>query len=295
MGNELVLHGVNDLKVMADAIAKSGLFSIKTAEQGIALMLIAQAEGLHPAVAARDYDIIQGRPALKARAMMARFQQSGGKVEWIERTDEAAEALFSHPNSPKPVSIRWDMARAQKAGLGSKDNWRKFSRQMLSARVISEGVTACYPAATSGLYVPEEVADFEDHQTIKASKVDKPAKSAKIEEPKTVEAEIVEPVHVEQIKESPQPELLKQEVKPIEEKPKTQPKQKNNVAEELASIRANVIKLGIKTREDYFAMVSGLAKRDLINDVTDLTADQRVMVLDSLKNMVAEKEMTSNG
>ena len=152
----------SDLEKMALAVAKSGLFGIKTPEQGIALMLIAQAEGLHPALAARDYDIIQGRPALKARAMLSRFQMSGGIVDWRERSDTAAEAAFSHPQSPSPVIVRWDMERAQKAGLGGKDMWRKFPRQMLSARVISEGVATCYPAATSGLYVPEEISDFDD-------------------------------------------------------------------------------------------------------------------------------------
>ena len=78
--NQLV-H-VNDIHTMAVAVVKSGLFGIKTVEQATALMLIAQAEGYHPALAARDYHIIQGRPTLKAETMMARFQQQGGKVDW---------------------------------------------------------------------------------------------------------------------------------------------------------------------------------------------------------------------
>ena len=72
----------NDVEKMGSAIAKSNLFGVKTPEQAVALMLIAQAEGLHPAIAARDYNIIQGRPALKTDAMLARFQQAGGKVQW---------------------------------------------------------------------------------------------------------------------------------------------------------------------------------------------------------------------
>jgi hypothetical protein len=67
-----------EMKGMADAIAKSKLFGMQTPEQVLALMAIAQAEGLHPAMAARDYHIIQGRPALKADAMLARFQSAGG-------------------------------------------------------------------------------------------------------------------------------------------------------------------------------------------------------------------------
>ena len=45
---------IADIERMAVAVAKSGLFGMKTPEQAIALMLIAQAEGMHPAIAARE-------------------------------------------------------------------------------------------------------------------------------------------------------------------------------------------------------------------------------------------------
>jgi hypothetical protein len=40
--------------------------------------------------------------------------------------------------------------------------WKKYPRQMLRARVVSEGVRTVFPMATSFMYVPEEVAEFED-------------------------------------------------------------------------------------------------------------------------------------
>ena len=64
----------NDIEKMANAVAASKLFGVKNPNEAIALMLVAQAEGMHPATAARDYHVIQGRPALKADAMLARFQ-----------------------------------------------------------------------------------------------------------------------------------------------------------------------------------------------------------------------------
>ena len=73
---------VDQIERMAISVAKSGLFGVKNPDQAMALMLIAQAEGLHPAIAARDYHIINGRPALRADAMLARFQNAGGRVEW---------------------------------------------------------------------------------------------------------------------------------------------------------------------------------------------------------------------
>lgn len=145
------------LTTMADAFARSGMFGAKTKEQALSLLLLAQAEGVHPAIAMRDFDIIQGRPAKKAEAMHRSFIAAGGKIEWHHLDDNLADATFSHPQGGS-ARITWDMARAKKAGLGGKDMYSKYPRQMLKARVVSEGCRTVFPAATSGLYVPEEVA-----------------------------------------------------------------------------------------------------------------------------------------
>lgn len=151
---------VEAIQTMAAAVARSGLFGIKTADQAMALMLIAQAEGLHPAIAARDYHIINGRPALKADAMLARFQSNGGKVEWRKYTDEAVSAIVSHPQGGS-VEIEWTYKMAERAGLTKNATWRQYPRQMLRARVISEGIRTVFPGVAVGVYTPEEVADFD--------------------------------------------------------------------------------------------------------------------------------------
>jgi hypothetical protein len=164
MSNQVVIHQqqftMPDLQGMASAFAKSQLFGVKTPEQALALMLVAQAEGRHPASAARDYDIIQGRPSKKAEAMLRDFLANAGKVEWHKLDNTGADATFSHPAGGS-VRINWDMERAKKAGLGGKDMWSKYPRQMFRSRCVSEGVRTVFPMATSGMYVPEEEADIE--------------------------------------------------------------------------------------------------------------------------------------
>ena len=150
---------VNDIQTMALAVVKSGLFGMKTVEQATALMLIAQAEGYHPALAARDYHIIQGRPTLKAETMMARFQQQGGKVEWKTLTDKEVTATFSHPSGGS-ATITWTFEQAKQAGLTNKDNWKNYPRAMLRARVVSEGIRTVFPGVVLGVYTPEEVQDI---------------------------------------------------------------------------------------------------------------------------------------
>jgi hypothetical protein len=150
-----------EMRAMAESIAKSGMFGIRTADQALVLMALSQAEGRHPVLAARDFHIIQGTPAKKAEAMLRDFLSAGGKVQWHELTDAAAEATFSHPQGGE-VRIKWDAARVAQAGLGSNAMHKKFPRQMLRSRVVSEGVRTVWPGATSGMYVPEEASEMRD-------------------------------------------------------------------------------------------------------------------------------------
>lgn len=155
-------YGVGDLERMARAFAASKLFGVQNAEQALALCLVAQAEGRHPASAAQDYHIISGRPAKKADAMLRDFISAGGKVEWHKLDNETADATFSHPYGGT-VRIDWTLQRAQAAGI-TNPMWKKYPRQMLRSRVVSEGVRTVCPGATSGMYVPEEMQDIVHEQ-----------------------------------------------------------------------------------------------------------------------------------
>jgi hypothetical protein len=152
---------VSDVERVALAIAKGGLFGSKDPNAVLTLCLLAQAEGQHPAVVFRDYHIIQGKPAKKAEAMLRDFINAGGKVEWHRLDDEQADATFTHPSGN--VRIDWTVERATKAGI-STPMWKKYPRQMLRSRVISEGIRTVYPGATSGLYEETEVRDIVGEQ-----------------------------------------------------------------------------------------------------------------------------------
>jgi len=150
----------NDIENMAIVAAKSKLFGLNTPEQVMALMLLCQAEGLHPGIALRDYHLIQGRPALKADAMLARFQQAGGAVKWDVYTDQEVTGTFSHPSGGS-LAVTWTISHAKSIGIANKDNWKNYPRAMLRARCISEGIRAVYPGCVVGVYTPEEVQDFQ--------------------------------------------------------------------------------------------------------------------------------------
>jgi hypothetical protein len=147
------------LERMAATLAKSNMFGCKTADQAMSLLLMAQADGVHPARAMQEYHVIEGRPALRADAMLARFQAAGGRVRWIEMTDAVVRGEFSHPQAGS-VEIDWTIERAKSAGLANRGPWKAYPRAMLRARCISEGVRSTFPGIAVGLYSAEETADI---------------------------------------------------------------------------------------------------------------------------------------
>lgn len=155
------VFSMGDVERVANAIAKGGLFGSKDPYAVLTLCLLAQAEGQHPAVVFRDYHIISGKPAKKADAMLRDFITGGGKIEWHTLDDTCADATFSHPSGGS-ARISWDAKRVAQAQLGDNAMHKKYPRQMLRARVVSEGVRTIFPGATGGLYVPEEVQTFDE-------------------------------------------------------------------------------------------------------------------------------------
>lgn len=172
----------DEMERMADAFAKSNLFGAKTKEQALSLLMIAQAEGIHPALAVMEYDIIEGKPARKAERLLARFQMSGGKVAWTKFTNAEVWAKFSHPQG-SDVEVKWaidsnepDVTSAKKitfykkgfngesgkwVPLTDKYNWKSWPRAMLRSRVISEGVRTCFPGAALVTLTSEEAQDVQ--------------------------------------------------------------------------------------------------------------------------------------
>ncbi len=143
---------------MAEITAKSGLFGVKDATQAAALMLLCQAENLHPMVACREYHVIQGRAALSSQAMLSRFLRSGGKQEILECTETKATVRMSHAEGGS-ITVTWTIDQAQRAGLAGKDNWKNHPRSMLMRRAQAEAIRAIAPWVAGNIMTEAEAED----------------------------------------------------------------------------------------------------------------------------------------
>lgn len=150
----------NDMQDMAVTLVKGRVFGFTSPEQVLTLMLIAHAQGRHPALVALEYDIIQGRAALKSAVMVARHQASGGTIEIKARTETRCLIKVTGPNGDA-VEIEWNDAKAAAAGLLGKDNWKRHKREMHYWRASAEGIRAVNPGVLFGMHTDYEVQDME--------------------------------------------------------------------------------------------------------------------------------------
>jgi len=172
--HELAVAGVYDrisdpmsaIKTLGLAIFKSGIFGLDKPEQGEILAMQCMVEKKSPLELARTYHFIQGQLAIRSDALLAKFHQAGGTVDWGERTDERVTATFRKGTSS--AAIVADMKEYVGNGTAMttdkktlqpcfKENWKKWPRRMLTARAISEGVRLIAPECCFGTYTVEEL------------------------------------------------------------------------------------------------------------------------------------------
>jgi len=154
LGNIAMYDRITDpmqaIKTLGAAIFKSGIFGVDKPEIGEVLAMQCLAERKSPLELARTYHFIEGKLAIKSDALLAKFQMAGGTVTWTTRTDKLVVATFSNKGSSVEIVAAFEDFEKKgivfgKDGKTLKDNWRKWPKQMLTARAISEGVRLVAP------------------------------------------------------------------------------------------------------------------------------------------------------
>lgn len=171
------------VKQLGKSIFASGLFKLDRPEQGEVLAMECLKQRMSPLELSRTYHYFNGQLSMKAEAKLAKFQQAGGEVDWIERTNEVVEAEFIR--NGRKVRIRSTMAEylntdtpwtTDKTGKKVlKDNWAQRPRRMLTARTISEGVALLAPDVFFGIPTSEEEIDEGQARRFQRASADYPS------------------------------------------------------------------------------------------------------------------------
>ena len=169
---------------MATAFSTSDLvpktFRGRPADILVAMQLGAEL-GLAPMQALQSIAVINGRPSIWGDGLLALImasplyvdhteyfevdgqQRDGLVVDDLKKDTTAAVCTFVRHHKATPVTRRFSIAQAKKAGLlGKEGAWQGFPDRMLAMRARGFAARDAFPDLLRGLKAAEEVQDIED-------------------------------------------------------------------------------------------------------------------------------------
>jgi len=169
-----------DTMELAKAMAASGFFTdSRQAAQAVVKILAGRELGFGPVASMTGINVIKGKITLSANLIAASVKRSGRYNYRVARMDDTACSIDFYEGNQKIGNSTFTAADAKTAGL-SGDNWRKFPRNMLFARAMSNGAKWYCPDLSGGpLYTPDELGANVDGETGEIVTEPEPPKPAK--------------------------------------------------------------------------------------------------------------------
>jgi len=125
--------------------------------------------GLAPMQALQNIAVINGKPSVYGDAMMA-LVQSSPQCEGIEESIEGEGTVnptavcIAHRKGRKPVTVRFSVEDAKRAGLwGKQGPWQAYPKRMLQMRARGFALRDQFADVLKGLMTIEEAWDTEEH------------------------------------------------------------------------------------------------------------------------------------
>ncbi len=200
------INHLEGIERLGEACARSGMFGDIQEPQGFIIALQCMAENKPPLELSKHYHIIKGKLTKRADAMLADFRKAGGKFIFADLKNPTAQKAKVTFEDYKDFAVEYSLDDAKSAGVyntKAQSPWQKTPAAMLRARLVSEVLRAIAPEIVTGVYTPEEAAQF-DEVTKVSEPVKKatPVKAQRKAEPKqaeVIETEIVDKTEREKL------------------------------------------------------------------------------------------------
>ena len=125
----------------------------------LACVATGRAIGVDDMTAIRSIHVIDGKPSFSAELMVMLVRRGGHSITG-DFAEGSATATGRRADNGDAMTVTWTMAMADRAGLASKQNWKKYPESMLWARAVSQLCRMlfadCFAGAT---YTTEELGD----------------------------------------------------------------------------------------------------------------------------------------
>lgn len=210
--------------------------------------------------------VINGKIGFSAEFQRALVLEAKHKIRVFMDGDTAVAQGVRRDDPEFTYEVRWDMARAKSAGLGTSDNWKKHAPAMLKARATTELCRDAFADVIRGYRSAEELWDIEADQPKRQTSRRAPgsvlreaAGLPKADEPETIDAEIIPNVTdaIEMITDA-----------------------------QVKKLHTAFTDQGFKDREDRLAYVTQIVGID-VESSKNLTKDQASRVIDALESLDA--------
>jgi hypothetical protein len=160
----MAMGSLEDPKELGTMLAASGYFSdAREAAQAVVKVLAGAELGFGPIASMTGVYIVKGRVTLSANLMAAAIKRHP-KYDYRVRdiSDTKAEVTFMERTPDgwtEAGASEFTMDDARRAGLAGGENWKKYPRNMLLWRAMSNGAKFFCPDAFAGapVYTPDEL------------------------------------------------------------------------------------------------------------------------------------------
>ena len=185
------IRTIEDLSRLSNMLAKSGYFSDSKEAAQCGVKVLAGLELGFPTIASMcGIHIINGKPTLGAHLMAAAVKRSGKYNYRVTQHDNNGCVIAFSENGEMVGESSFTKQDAVAAGALDGKNahtWKKFPRNMMFARAMSNGVRWYCPDIFTGttVYTPDELDEATDEEgnlvksvSVKATVVEPPVETA---------------------------------------------------------------------------------------------------------------------
>jgi len=156
--NSVPAMSLNEMRAFAGDLIPTGMLpaSIKTPGQAMAIMLRGRELGIGPMEALMSIDVINGKVRSSTQLMLALIYRSR-LAENIEfEYGDPAKVTVKRVGMPA-LTVSFSTDDAKRAGLMSKDNWRKWPATMCMWRAITIAARLAFPDVIGAVYTSDEI------------------------------------------------------------------------------------------------------------------------------------------
>jgi hypothetical protein len=163
---------------MSEWLHRGGLYSqFKTEAQIFTVMMRAKELGIGVTTALAGFHIVEGKPSASADLIRALAEKDPTFEYLYPKAMSATSCTWvgKRRGTPEPVPFTYTIEEARQAGLvkdaayGKGGNWVKRPADMLTKTAGSKLARLLWPAATMGLYCPEEFGTTAEELEAKAA------------------------------------------------------------------------------------------------------------------------------